>query len=317
MLNPQALLVLSRALRSLGTPLIAFMVMQVPELGDGAKDPVSFCNVLFLGNLCAALVVLSRYGPRAIWGDLRQLDRRVHVNLLLNGSLSVLVSSLVFQALSDTTVTNIILLGRLGPVLYALLGSWLFQQKITKAEWLGFSLIGIGVIAITFLNNDFQVKQGDLLVLASTVAFALSTSVSKKLLKQQASLKAIVFARNLIASVVFFAIALQFFGPRHFSDLFSGRLWLIMSVYALVVVVLSQFAWFAALKKLNSTVVARWMVLSPIFGVFYAFVLNGERPSVVQGVAFGVIMTGLVISSSGKLILKGLSENVEDGLSAS
>lgn len=315
--NPRVLLVLSRALRSLGTPLIAFLLVKAPELSGGVMNPVSFCNVLFLGNLCAALVVASRFGLPAILRDWLALNHRVRIGLVVNGCLAVVISALIFRAVQETTVTNTVLLGRLGPVLYALLGSWLLGQQITKAEWVGFGLIGVGVMAIAFQTSGFQELHGDLLIMASTVVYALSAMVSKRLLSKTASLRVVVFSRNLVSAVVFFAIALHLFGPHHFGDIFSGQLWIIMAIYGLVVIVISQFAWFAALRQLDASTVARWTVLSPVFGVVYAFLLNGEQPSMTQGIAFVVIMAGVLISSSGKRMAKGMSDSTENGLAAS
>lgn len=316
MFNPKFLLVLSRALRSLGTPLIAFLLLNAPDLAGDVMHPISFCNVLFLGNLCAALVVLSRFGWKSIWQDWQRLHHRVRLGLVINGCLAVVLSALIFLALMDTSVTNTVLLGRLGPVIYALAGALFFRQRITKAEWMGFSLIGSGVIALALQQNQFQFSHGDLLIIASSFIYALSALVSKILLSNSSSLRVVVFTRNAFAAVVFFAIAIKLFGPHHFIDIFSGQLWLIMLIYSLFVIVISQFAWFAALKQLDSQTVARWTILSPVFGIGYAFVLNGERPSQAQGIAFLIIMAGVLISNVRKKQPKGLPEGGENSLSA-
>ncbi|MEL7475857.1 MAG: EamA family transporter, partial [Cyanobacteria bacterium J06555_12] len=94
-------------------------------------------------------------------------------------------------------------------------------------------------------------------------------------------------------------------------------LWIIMAVYALFVIVLSQFAWFASLRKLDSTTVAKWTVLSPVFGIVYAFLINGERPTVTQVIAFAIIMLGVSIGNLGKLYVKGMSDSMENSLAAS
>ncbi|MEO1673325.1 MAG: DMT family transporter, partial [Cyanobacteria bacterium J06631_2] len=109
-----------------------------------------------------------------------------------------------------------------------------------------------------------------------------------------------VFTRNFISSVFFFIIAMFLFGFSHFMDIFSGQLWFVMSVYGLVVVVLAQLMWYSALKRLDSKTVGSLTSLSPIFSIFYAFVLNGEFPTQVQLSALAVIFVGLLISNLGK-----------------
>lgn len=55
-LNPRVEVLLSRVLAALRPVLIAYMVTNAMTLAPGVEDALSFCNVLFVGNLCAALV---------------------------------------------------------------------------------------------------------------------------------------------------------------------------------------------------------------------------------------------------------------------
>ena len=298
--NPKVLLVASRALAALRPSLLAFLIANAAILSSGTKTPISFCNVLFVGNLCAALTVVAWFGWRPIWTDLRQLDRRSIVGLVINGCLASLLSALIFVGLQSTTVTNAVLLARLGPVLYALAGALFLGNKIQRQEWFGFSLIVVGILAIVLKTSNYQLMTGDLLILGSTVAYAASALLGKIILTKDANLRVMVFTRNFVSAVIFFAIATSLFGLGHFGDVFSGQLWIVMTIYALIIIVLAQFLWYAALEKLDSTTVAKWTVLSPVFGVSYALVLNGERPEMTQVLAFIVIMTGVIISSYSK-----------------
>ncbi|MEO0459055.1 MAG: DMT family transporter [Cyanobacteria bacterium P01_A01_bin.114] len=299
-LNFQAMLVASRALSAARPALIAFLINGGAELSGGAAQPISFCNVLFVGNFCAALVVGVRFGFGNISKDLRALTPRVLVGLILNGCLATLLSTLIFLGLQYTTVTNAVLLGRLGPVLFALVGAMILGKQIRQLEWFGFSLIAAGVVAIALKTSNFQINRGDVLILLSTLVFAASSLVNKLMVAKATTLRLIVFSRNFLSSAIFFCIALKLFGPAHFGDAFSGKLWIIMSIYALIVIVVAQFLWYASLDGLDSRIVGRLTVLSPIFGVTYAFVLNGERPSGLQVVTLIVILIGVLIASLGR-----------------
>jgi len=315
--DPRFLLVVSRALAALGPSLIAFLVLQAEALSQGAETPISFCNVLFVGNLCAALTVGAWFGFGAIANDLRQLNRKLLLGLIINGALSALLSGLIFSALRFTTVTNAVLLARFGPVLYALVGALLLGQHILRKEWFGFSLIVVGIVSIVLASNMFQLNNGDLLILASSLVYATTSLIGKLMLSKACPLRTVVFMRTGVSALTFFAIANILFGPQHFADAFAGQLWIVMSVYALFVIVLAQFFWYAALEKLDTKTVGKWTVLSPVFGVIYALILNGERPSMVQISAFVVIMTGILISSSGKRQPKGMPDSAETSVSAS
>jgi len=299
-LNPKLLLVISRALAALRPSLIAFLVVNAQVLSGGMETPISFCNVLFVGNLCASLAVVAWFGLPAIIQDLRQMSRRILLGLFINGCLAALLSSLIFIGLEYTMVTNAVLLGRLGSVIYALAGAVIFGKAIQKSEWAGFSLIILGILAIVLITNNFQINRGDLYILGSTLVYAATSVIGKLMLSKDTPLRTVVFTRNFVSSIIFFLIASIMFGPEHFSEAFAGQLWVVMAIYALIIIVLAQFLWYAALGRLDSRVVGKWTTLAPVFGVIYACVLNGERPSIIQVIAFAVIMAGTWITTLGK-----------------
>ncbi|WP_299488382.1 DMT family transporter [Acaryochloris sp. IP29b_bin.137] len=293
------MLVVSRALSAARPALIAFLIAKGAELSDGVSHPISFCNILFIGNFCAALVVGGWFGFSPMLAELKTVKSKVRLGLLLNGGLATLLSTLIFLGLQETSVTNAVLLGRLGPVLFALAGAIMLKKQIQPMEWFGFSMIAVGVVAIAFRTSQYQVNRGDIFILLSTVVFAASSLVNKLMIAKAASLQVVVFSRNILSSLIFFLIALRMFGPHHFGDAFSGKLWMIMSIYALIVIVCAQFLWYGAIAHLDSRTIGRLTVLSPIFGVTYAFLLNGERPSDLQVSMLGVVLVGVLIASLG------------------
>ena len=191
-INPRVMLVLSRMLAAARPAIIAILIAQGFSWSDGRAHPISFCNILFIGNFCAALVVGLWFGFGNIFRELKSLEPKTYLGLFLNGSLATLLSTLIFLGLKETSVTNAVLLGRLGPVLVALIGALLFRKKVKPAEWFGFSLIAVGVIAIAFRTSGYQVNQGDTLILVSTFVFAASTLVNKYMVGHGASIATVL-----------------------------------------------------------------------------------------------------------------------------
>ena len=296
----QIMLVASRALAALRPTLIALLIAGGAKLTGGPAHPISFCNVLFVGNLCAALTVAAWFGFGTLLQDIRAVKKSVLIGLLVNGCLAALLSALIFLGLRETTVTNAVLLGRLGPVLFAIAGSIILGRSIRRLEWVGFVLIMGGAIAIALSANGFRINQGDFLILLSTLVYTASSLINHLAIAKRASLRLIVFSRNFVSAIIFFAIALKLFGPMHFADAFSGSLWILMAIYALVVIVCAQFLWYAAVNRLDAKTIGRLTVMSPIFGVTYAFLLNGERPSSTQVFTLVVVIAGVIIASFGK-----------------
>ena len=315
-LPPQFLLVLSRGLQSLSAPIVALLVATAGTLGEKAETAISLCNVLFVGNLCASFVVLGFFGPRGIKDSLRSLPRRARWEMLVFASLAALLSSMIFTALETTTVTNAVLLSRIGPVLYAVASAVLFGQALGKAEWAGFGLIGLGVLGTVFSGSGFRVVEGDWLILGSAFVYAVVTAMSKRLLAH-IGLPGLVFARNFFSAIVFFILANIIFDPGHFADAFYGPLWVIMVVYALFVIVAAQFAWFRSISVLTPATIAKWTVVTPVLAMAYAFLINGETPGQTQLIALSFVTLGILVSNVGKFTPKGVSDNAEGSVSAS
>ncbi|MGI9414823.1 MAG: EamA family transporter, partial [Hyphomicrobiales bacterium] len=88
---------------------------------DG-RNAISFCNVLFVGNLCAMMSLLAIY--RKEWAPvrLRKLARRDWGWLVVLSTLSAaLAPALGFLALERADVTSVVLIGRIEPLLFLVL----------------------------------------------------------------------------------------------------------------------------------------------------------------------------------------------------
>lgn len=313
---PQALVVVSRALQSLAVPVVALLVAVSEGLADEIENAITFCNLLFVGNMCAAIVVLGSFGPRRIRDDVVKVAHRLRWRFLVFGALSALLSSLIYASLETTSVTNVILLARLGPVLFVIGSAIFIGQTIGKAEGVGFGLIGLGVLATVFTSSGFDVATGDILILISAVVYAVVTMMSKQLLPDT-GLPALVFIRNFLAAIIFFVLANVLYGFDHFADAFYGPLWGIMLVYALVIIVIAQLAWYKGIQVLSPASVARWTVMTPVLAVGFAYLINGEEPSATQLTALAFIMAGIIVSNIGKFTPKGTSDNPEGSVAAS
>ncbi|MGC6483437.1 MAG: DMT family transporter [Synechococcus sp.] len=296
-LDPRAELLLSRCLAALRPVLIGFMVANAVSLSGGQADALSFCNVLFVGNFSAAVVVILWFRAGPILSDLRALSRRDRFMLIVDGAIGALTSSLIYTGLSYTSSTNAILLGRLAPVLYALLGALVLGQAVRPREWFGFGFILSGTLLVALIGSQGNVNKGDALILASTLLFAIASVFRKVVLGKRVSLRALIFSRNASSSIIFFVIASVSYGSDHFADAFRGELWLLMGIYALVVIVIAQFLWFDASRRLGAISIGRWATPAPAIGVLAAALLNQEWPNSSQISGLLVIMIGVLITA--------------------
>jgi drug/metabolite transporter (DMT)-like permease len=164
----------------------------------GGHNPISYCNVLFTGNLCALLVLIALHRHqwnRNTWG---QISGWEWIGLVVVAVLAgALAPGLIFQALSLTPVTNVLLLGRLEPPLTLALSIWILRERLNRWEVLGSIVAFTGVVLtlalslpeVIVLQTDrshmtpvagFQVGLGELMAVSGAICLSIATIVTKK-----------------------------------------------------------------------------------------------------------------------------------------
>jgi drug/metabolite transporter (DMT)-like permease len=268
------------------------------------QNPISLCNVLFVGNLCALGVLIALYGQQWNRSNLRRFSRRDWVNLALVTFLGgAIAPALIFQALALTQVNNVVLVGRLEPQLTLALSIWLLQERTNRWEVIGAIVAFIGVCLTIFLQPSLssvpvgiiRVDSGELLAVLGAIASAIATILSKKYLIQ-IPLGIYGIFRTAFGTVIFFFLALALYGIHHFKGVFSPFLWQWMLVYGVVIVVLGQSFWIKGLRA--STVATASLVSSftPIVSVLAAYWILDELPTQAQYIGGSIILMGLLLS---------------------
>ncbi|MDG2991836.1 DMT family transporter [Candidatus Synechococcus calcipolaris G9] len=277
------------------------------HLMDG-RNPITFCNVLFVGNLCALLALIALYYPQLQWTQIKPLTKKDWLGLLGVSILAgAIAPALFFKALELTDVNNVVLISRVEPPLGLALAVWFLGSPINRWVGVGAAISFLGVfLAIVWPSAqgdgmpwlEMTIGRGELLAVLGAVAAAIATIISKL------SLNAISFGifnvlRTAIATILFFVVGTVLFGIEHFMDAFSPFVWQWMMIYGLVIVVAGQLSWFEGLKRTTASDVSLISSFSPIAGVFAAYLLLGEVPTLAQYIGGGVIILGMMINQVG------------------
>jgi drug/metabolite transporter (DMT)-like permease len=276
---------------SIASPVIKLLGQSSGELGNA----ISFCNLLFIGNLCAGIVVLVSFGAKGIFKELKSFSLKQYSLLFVGILIAGLYPALIYTALENTSVTNVVMLSRFESILYAFLAWRVFKTALKKNEIIGLSIIGIGVLTIVYVKEMYMFGSGEYIVLIAASVEAVGIVISKKILKF-CSLRTFLFARNFFSAIGFFIIALQLFGPHHFQDAFQPELLVLIFVYAIVVIVLGQYMWYKGIKSASSESVSGLTMLTPFLTLFFAFILLHETPDFYESCAIGLILTGMIIT---------------------
>ena len=286
---------LGTLLFALGPALIKLLTLMGGAFGLQYPGAVSFCNVLFVGNFSAGLVTLGFYGGHSLFRELWRLPRRTKGALCLGAIVSAIYPALLFTALEQTSVINVVLLSRFNGIVFVALSYVFAHVMIRRSEIIGYAVMAIGVVILVVANSSgTRIMTGELLVLISTVFFALTEFISKAVLRN-CSIQAYVFFRNLASALIFFVAAVYFFGFEHFSEAFAGELWVLMIVYAGVAVVAAQLFWLHATPALPTQTIANSQLLNPGFSLLFAFLLLNEIPTPVEWSVMGVILIGMLV----------------------
>ncbi len=274
----------------------------------GNRNPISLCNVLFVGNLCALILLILIYGRQWNKATLKQLSRKDWVSLTVVAILSgALAPGLVFQALALTGVNNVILVGRLEPPLTLALSVWFLRERVNIWGFIGAIAAFVGVILTIILQppgegmmnmGSFGLGLGEILAVAGSVAIAASTIIGKKYLSQ-IPLGIYSIFRTALGTVIFFFIALVLYGSDHFADAFSPFLWQWMFLYGGLIVVVGQSFWIKGLKTATVSMVSLVSSFSPIAGILAAYLILGEAPTRPQYIGGSLILVGISLSQVG------------------
>ncbi|HEY9825750.1 MAG TPA: DMT family transporter [Stenomitos sp.] len=279
---------------------------KLTELGSqnmvNGYNPISLCNVLFVGNLCALLVlsvIHRRQLSRAAFGH---LSRREWMSLVIVAILAgALAPSLIFVGLAQTSVNNVVLVGRLEPPLTLLLSVWILREPVKRWEVLGASTAFVGVVLTLTLQmpavpmmtmGAFHIGRGEVMAVAGAATLAVATIISRARLGR-VSIGLYSLVRTALGTLIFYIIAFVLYGGHHFMDVLSPFLWQWMLLYGAVIVVLGQSLWISGMRIAGISTASLVASFTPVAGLLAAFVILGETPTYAQTVGGGVILLGV------------------------
>ena len=285
---------------------------RITELGannliDG-RNPISFCNVLFVGNLCALLALILIYGKEWNPSSLSRLAVLDWISMVAVAALSgALAPAMFFFALEQTEVNNVVLIGRIEPPITLALSVLILKARVNKQIVIGAVLAFVGVVLTVLLQPpdsnmismaSFSIGRGELMTAVGAIALAISDIISKLKLNS-IPLGIFTIFRTAVGTLIFFSLTARLYGISHFMDVFAPILWQWMLLYGVVIVVGGQLAWFKGLKTTEAADVSLVSSISPVAGIVFAFLILGEVPTMAHYIGGGVIILGIILNQIG------------------
>ena len=293
------------------------VVAKLVMIGESAhldgRNPIAFCNLLFAGNVVAGVTLLAIFHSDWKLSKLKELTpKQWLIQLVLAGTSGALAPSLMFRAIEQTSVTNIVLIETIEIPLGLFLAWLLFREKSSWSAVIGALLALIGVATTLWLEmgqpgemmQQGQMRggigRGEIYAITGTFLLVLGAELGRKQL-QSIPLGVFSVFRNVVGSIIFFFFVLIMLGPGHFMDLFRPVLWGWMLLYGGIIVVGGQLSWFSGIKRVTPADISLASAFSPIAGVIFAYLILREIPMTAQIIGGAVILCGIGVGVAGDL----------------
>jgi drug/metabolite transporter (DMT)-like permease len=279
---------------------------KLTELGAtqfmNGHNPISLCNVLFVGNVCALGLMLVVYRNQLTTANFQQISKIEWINLTIVAILSgAIAPAAIFRALALTPVNNIILLGRLEVPLILILSRFILHERLNRYQKIGIFVMLIGIVMavmgdrMDLSKSGLMLGTGEILTIAAAVVSAIATLINKQKLS---TIPVGIYGifRTGLGSIVFFIFAILLYGTGHFAEMFSPFLWRWMLVYGGIIVVVGQSLWIKGSRESPLTLSTIVSCFHPIAGMFFAYWILAEVPTMQQVIGSLILLSGLLLS---------------------
>ena len=165
---------------------------------------------------------------------------------------------------------------------------WL-REKLNRKQAGGTLVALLGVFIIAFQPGDY-LRIGSIMILCSTLMYALHSAVYKRYGEGIPFLD-FFFFRLLCTSAFLFAFAAGR-GAVVWPD---ATAWLYLGLVGTVDVMISRSLYYAALRRLKMSSLSVILTLSPVVAVIWSFLLFGTAPSFQQILGGAAVILGVLI----------------------
>ena len=241
--------------------------------------------------------VLRRKSP--LWAHWRRFSM---LGLLSVGG----YNALLYLALNTSTPLNVTLVGSSTPVWMLLIGRYFFGVPISLRQGVGAALSISGVLVVLCrgqLELLLQVRlvAGDVYILLASFAWAYYSWMLARPTTEPASIRA-DWSAFLLAQVAFGLAWSALFASSEWA-LGRGHIqwgWPLVAALIFIAVgpaVLAYRAWGAGVGRAGPAAAGFFSNLTPLFTALLSTAVLGEAPHLFHVLAFGLIVSGIVVSS--------------------
>ena len=212
---------------------------------------------------------------------------------------------LLYLALQTSTAINVTLIGASMPIWMLFIGAVFYQVKPSMLQMIGavVSLLGVGIVLTRgdlAALMSMQMVVGDLLIMLATILWAFYSWMLSR--PGTSTERQWPWAEFLMAQVTVGLLWTGFFDGFEIAagHAFLDLNWWTASLIVFVAIGPSLSAyrcWGLGVNGAGPTVAAFFANFIPLFTALLSAAMLGEPPQLFHGLAFGLIVAGIVISS--------------------
>ncbi|MFC5547071.1 DMT family transporter [Massilia aerilata] len=272
-------------------------------VGRLVREAVPPMTLNLLRWLIALLILLPMAGAAFRPGSGALANWRRYALLGLAGI--GLYNSFQYLALQTSTPINVTLVASGMPVWMMLVGRVFFGVPVRRRQVAGAVLSILGVLVVLCRGDLHQLLglrlvAGDLYMILATIAWSfyswmlLQPQDKPELRADWAAFLAVQVAYGLLWSGLFTGVEWSLGAP---AIAWSGRLAAALVFVATGPAVLAYALWGAGIRRAGPGIGAFFVNLTPLFAALLSSAFLGELPHAYHGLAFALIVGGIVVSS--------------------
>ena len=264
---------------AINTPFSKVLLNKVP--------PTLMASFLYLGaGMGVGIMYLFRNKDENKYEKLNKGDLPYTIGMIV---LDIAAPIFLMIGINIGSASNASLLGNFEIVATTIIALLIFKEKVTSKLWIAIGFITVSSIVLSVEGAEsFQFSLGSLFVILATCCWGLENNCTRKI--SDKSTYEIVLLKGFFSGSGSFIVAL-ILGER------IPEMKYIMAALLLGFVAygLSIFMYIRAQRDLGATKTSAYYAVAPFVGTFLAFIVNGEKLTLVYFIGLVFMIIGSVI----------------------
>ena len=264
---------------AINTPFSKVLLNKVP--------PTLMASFLYLGaGTGVGIMYLFRRKVKEKHKKLNKADLPYTVGMIV---LDIAAPIFLMIGINIGSASNASLLGNFEIVVTTLIALLIFKEKVTSKLWIAIGFITVSSIVLSVEGAEsFQFSLGSLFVILATCCWGLENNCTRKI--SDKSTYEIVLLKGFFSGSGSFIVAL-ILGERipEIKYIIAALL------LGFVAYGLSIFMYIRAQRDLGAAKTSAYYAVAPFVGTFLAFIVNGEKLTLVYFIGLVFMIIGCVI----------------------